>query len=208
MRSQSGDSFRVKLLADAPHAHHRGRAHHKTAMRSRLARGWERVLPRCYISSGFDAPRVSRHNKADEADDKAQAAHSPSQGYFIILGTETCSQNGDHSLRSRAERERAPTTKICAAIRWAVRQRFTLRRTGPRRVAAWRAKQSSARTRRRGTLRHSGISNFCVPNHVPKAVATVCAPERQHTNTNRASKPPCNHDQILDSEILRFWILK
>ena len=135
-----------------------------------------------------------------------RAWHSPSQGYFIILGTETCSQNGDHSLRSRAERERAPTTKICAAIRWAVRQRFTLRRTGPRRVAAWRAEQSSARTRRRGTLRHSGISNFWVPNHVPKAAATVCAPERQHTNTNQACKQsrnqptnqpfsqPANHD--------------
>ena len=85
MRSQSGDSFPVKLLADAPHAHHRGRAHHKTAMRSRLARGWERVLPRCYISSGFDAPRVSRHNEADAADDEAQAAHSPSQGISNLV---------------------------------------------------------------------------------------------------------------------------
>ena len=158
MRSQSGDSFRVKLLADAPRAHHRGRAHHKTAMRSRLARGWERVLPRCYISSGFDAPRVSRHNEADEADDEAQAAHSPSRGYFIILGTETCSQNYDHSLRSRAERARAPTTNICVAIRWVVCQGFILRRTEPRRVAAWRVEQSSARTRGRGTLRHKGIS--------------------------------------------------
>ena len=186
MRPQGGDSFRVKLLTDAPHAHYRGRAHHETVVRSRLARGWERFLSCCYKSSGFDVPRVGCHNEADEADDEAQVAHSPSQGYFkfwgtesfpkrvttvcaserrvsarrrlssawqfvcatwphnaathrgvtsrtkqcahkavrhspsqghfIILGTETCSQNGHHSLRSRAERERAPTPKICAAI--------------------------------------------------------------------------------------------
>jgi hypothetical protein len=108
-----------------------------------------------------------------------KAWHSPSQGYFIILGTETCSQNGDHSLRSRTERARAPTTKICAAIRWVVRQAFTLRRTGPRRIAAWRVERSSARTRRRGTLRRQGILNFWVPNHVPKTVTTVCASERR-----------------------------
>ena len=129
-----------------------------------------------------------------------RAWHSPSQGYFIILGIETCSQNGDHSLRSRAERERAPTTKICAAIRWAVRQRFTLRRTGPRRVAAWRAEQSSARTRRHGILRHSGISNFWVPNHVPKRWPLFV---HQNANIPTPIKQARNH-----ATMIRFWMLK
>ena len=37
-----------------------------------------------------------------------------------------------------------------------------------------------------------GISNFGAPNHVPKTEATVCAPRRQHTNTNQAGKQSRN----------------
>ena len=80
-------------------------------------------------AQGRDASRRDQSNKAACA---PETWHSPSQGYFIILGTETCSQNGDHSLRSRTERECAPTSQICAAIRWVARQGLTPRRTGPR----------------------------------------------------------------------------
>ena len=83
---------------------------------------------------------------------------------------------------------RAPTTKICAAVRWVVRQGFTLRRTVPRRIAAWRVEQSSARTRRRGTLRHKGISYFGVPKRVPKTATIACGAEPS-VNARRRLKP-------------------
>ena len=41
---QSGDPFRVKLLTDASHKRGRWRAHQKTAVRSRLARGGGRFM--------------------------------------------------------------------------------------------------------------------------------------------------------------------
>ena len=47
---------------------------------------------------------------------------------------------------------------------------------------AWAAatKQMKLTTKRRlHTLRHKDISNFGVPNHVPKRVTTVCASERR-----------------------------
>ena len=95
-------------------------------------------------AQGRDASRRDESNKAARAPETWQ---SPSHWYFILSGTETCSQNGDHCLRSRTQRERAPTTKVCAAIRGVVRKGFTLSRTRPRRIAARRVEQSSARTR-------------------------------------------------------------
>ena len=82
-------------------------------------------------AQGRDASRRNESNKAARAPETWQ---SPSHWYFILSGTETCSQNGDHCLRSRTQRERAPTTKVCAAIRGVVRKGFTLSRTRPRRT--------------------------------------------------------------------------
>ena len=82
-------------------------------------------------------------------------------------------------MRIRTPRERAPTVNICVTIRGGSRQRFTLSRLWPRSIAARRVEQSSARTRRLGTLRHTGSSNFRAPKHVPKTVTIVCASERR-----------------------------
>ena len=90
----------------------------------------------CHVvtNPGFDVPRVGCHNEADEADDEAQVAHSPSQGYFKFWGAESCSQKGDHCLCIGTPRERAPTAKICLAIRvrhLATQGRETSRSDGP-----------------------------------------------------------------------------
>ena len=100
--------------------------------------------------------------------------HSPSQRYFIILDTERCPQSGDHSLRSRTERERAPTTNLCGNA-WGHAPRV---HTQPHKALTLRGVTNLIKQRAHeelGTLRHKSISNFWVPNHVPKAVTIVCA---------------------------------
>ena len=62
-------------------------------MRSWFARGWEsRASDLVLIPSGSAPPHASCNNEADEAAIGASVAHSPPQGYFKFLCTETCSQ--------------------------------------------------------------------------------------------------------------------
>ena len=105
-------------------------------------------------AQGFDASRRDESNKAARA---RETWHSPSQGYFIIWGTETCSQNGDHSLRSRTDRERAPTTKICAAIRGVPRVR-----TQPHRAATHRGVTSRTKQRAHKKAWHSPSQGYFI----------------------------------------------
>ena len=82
---------------------------------------------------------------------------SPSQRYFIILGTERCPQSGDHSLRSRTERERAPTTNLCGNA-WGHAPRV---HTQPHKALTLRGVTNLIKQRaheKLGTLRHKGIS--------------------------------------------------
>ena len=67
------------------------------------------------------------------------------KGILKILVIATCSQNGATCLRIRLPLGRALTVNICAAIRETARQGPTLKRTGPRRIAACRVDQSCAR---------------------------------------------------------------
>ena len=83
--------------------------------------------------------------------------HSPSQRYFIILDTERCPQSGDHSLRSRTERERAPTTNLCGNA-WGHAPRV---HTQPHKALTLRGVTNLIKQRaheKLGTLRHKGIS--------------------------------------------------
>ena len=89
----------------------------RVSARRRLTSAWQFV---CATWPHKAATHRGVTSRTKQCAHKA-ARHSPSQGHFIILGTETCSQNGHHSLRSRTERERAPMRKICAAILMAVR---------------------------------------------------------------------------------------
>ena len=89
----------------------------RVSARRRLSSAWQFV---CATWPHNAATHRGVTSRTKQCAHKA-VRHSPSQGHFIILGTETCSQNGHHSLRSRTERERAPMRKICAAILMAVR---------------------------------------------------------------------------------------
>ena len=106
-------------------------------------------------AQGRDVSRRAESIKAARAYRKTW--HSPSHGYCIILGTETCSQNGDHSLRSRTDRERAPTTKICAAIRGVPRVR-----TQPHRAATHRGVTSRTKQRAHKKAWHSPSQGYFI----------------------------------------------
>ena len=61
---------------------------------------------------------------------------SASSLHFKFAATETRSKNWHHYLRIKTSLGRAPNAKISVAIRETARQRLTLERTRPRRIAA------------------------------------------------------------------------
>ena len=115
--------------------------------------------PRRHDEQTANASRRAKSNDAARAPDglargvvlcstwrAAMHLSSASTLHFKFAVTKTRSQQRwHHCLRIKASLERAPTANICVAIRGTARQRFTPTRTRPRRIAARRLKQRSAR---------------------------------------------------------------